>query len=171
MADTQNNNVFELETSSKGIESLKTRFFEYSRDKTIDFHDRYNTAPPKRDNEFWLSHPFGRGIASGIGTNLLGGATFASGCATGALSGVLNVGMYPAFHHVKKFIDRKVVDQEMKEIAHTANYTTSVVVPWATSYAVMKRFTPTLLPPTASLIFLPVMTLFVGYANRGLVGK
>lgn len=122
----------------------------------------------KNEDEFWLWHPLGRGITTGIFQALLANG-FLNGFSFGALSGVINAVMYPGFNLVKREINNTIPSSESRETAHAINYTTSVITPWACSYFVMKRYLPNSLPRPVSAVFLSAMTLFVGYANRDLL--
>jgi len=153
--------------------NFSNRFIKYTYNNeyeaTWNFHPLFiSDLNENKTFEFWVWHPLGRGITSGIFQNLVGNG-FLNGFSFGALSGAINAGMYPVFNLVKKEIDNSIPSDESKQIAHVVNYSTSVIAPWACSYFIMKKYLPNSLPRPASALFLSAMTLFVGYANRDLI--
>ena len=152
--------------------SFSNRFIKYTYKDGIaswQFNSIFvSNLNEKKNLEFWLWHPLGRGITTGTIQIFLANG-FLNGFSFGALSGIINTVMYPGFHLVKREINNTVPSSDSRDIAHVINYSISVITPWACSYYLMKRYLPNSLPRPVSAVFLSAMTLFVGYANRDLL--
>ena len=121
---------------------------------------------PRSNPKFWAFHPIGRGVGSEIASSLWGNPIAGSGFAYGALSGALNVAIRPL---VAKSL-KQINSPEVKAAA----YVSTVALPWATSYGIMRQLAKnghTFFKVNPGVALLTAATVEVlGYANRDLLG-